>query len=328
MFLALGALAMPEPVRGTSEGVEEQRLRLHERVGPSREDYIDLMVNSSFNYSVFGLAFSMFAFGGLVFWLPNFFMVVHEISTARVGYWLALVVPAAMIVGMVSGGWLAEWYSRRDPRALFLVPGSAMLGSIPFLLLAIFGRGEAVICLGVFAAIALMFTHAGPCYAIIASVVMPNMRGVACAVALAATVLLGNIWSPSLMGWIADTFGQPDTMATPFGRALAAIGAVPRAQPGHDPENLTAALLIAVPVLLIAGVVLLSGARHLPREMALMRAKLRAVPTRRGMLTPRHSRPNPSEAQAAEEARPGGGENCLYDSVLKMDQASRSDREQ
>jgi hypothetical protein len=92
--------------------------------------------------------------------------------------------------------------------------------------------------------------------------------------------LLGDLWAPALMGWVAATFGEADSMATPFGRALAAIGAVPRAQPGHDPENLTAALLAAFPAVVIAGVVLLAGARHLPREMALMLAKLRSVPGR------------------------------------------------
>jgi MFS family permease len=280
LLLALLALAMRDPVRGSSEGVELHRLKLHERVGPSREDYVDLMVNSSYTYSVLGLAFSMFAIAGLVFWLPTFLTVVHELPPARVSAWLGLTVPAAMTLGMAIGGWLADRYSRVNPRALFLVPGLAMLGSIPFVLLAIFGRSQAAISLGVFAAIALMFTNAGPCHAIIASVVMPNMRAVACAVALAATHLLGDIWSPTLMGWIADTFGEADSMATPFGQALAAIGAVPSAQPGHDPENLIAALLTAIPALALAGFVLLAGARHLPREMALMLAKLRALPSR------------------------------------------------
>ena len=61
MVLALVALVLPDPVRGSSEGVDIQRLRLHEQVGPSREDYIDLMVNSSYTYSVFGITFSSFA---------------------------------------------------------------------------------------------------------------------------------------------------------------------------------------------------------------------------------------------------------------------------
>jgi hypothetical protein len=37
-------------------------------------------------------------------------------------------------------------------------------------------------------------------------------------------------------------------------------------------------MLVVVPAVLLAGVVLLAGARHLPREMALMIARLRARP--------------------------------------------------
>ena len=278
LAVALIALALPDPIRGTSEGIEPHKLKLHERIGPSRADYIDLMVNSSYTYSVFGLAFATFATGGLIFWLPTFLLVVHDLPPARISSWLGVTVPAAMVLGMVIGGWLADRYVRIAPRSLFLVPGTAMLISIPFLLLAIYGQTEGMIYLGVFLAIALMCTTAGPCYAIIANVVMPNMRAVACSVAIAAMHLLGDIWSPPLMGWMAETFGQADSMATPFGQALAALGALPKAQPGHDPENLIAALLTAVPALLIAGVVLLAGAWHLPREMALMLAKLRAAP--------------------------------------------------
>jgi hypothetical protein len=120
-----------------------------------------------------------------------------------------------------------------------------------------------------------------PCYTIIASVVMPNMRAVACGAALASIHLLGDIWSPTVMGWAVDTFGQDDSMATVFGKALTALGATPVIQPGRDPENLTAGMLVVIPALLIAGVVLLAGSRHLPREMALMLAKLRAMPSRR-----------------------------------------------
>ena len=69
-------------------------------------------------------------------------------------------------------------------------------------------------------------------------------------------------------------------MDTVFGRVLAALGAVPVALPGHDPENLTAGMLAVLPALLISGIVLLAASRHLPREMALMLAKLRAAPTR------------------------------------------------
>jgi hypothetical protein len=156
-----------------------------------------------------------------------------------------------------------------------------MLGSIVFVLAVIYGDGIRWIYGATFLAVGLMFLHVGPCYAIISRVVMPNMRAVACAAALSAAHLLGDLWSPSLMDWVIDTYGQADSMATGIGQMLSAIGAVPVAQLGRDPVNLTAGMLAALPALVLAGAVLLAGSRHLPREMALMLAKLRAAPNRR-----------------------------------------------
>ncbi len=58
---------------------------------------------------------------------------------------------------------------------------------------------------------------------------------------------------------------------------MRSIGAVPTQVAGQPPENIVAGLLVVVPALLLSGVVLIAGARHLPREMALMQAKLKAV---------------------------------------------------
>jgi hypothetical protein len=80
------------------------------------------------------------------------------------------------------------------------------------------------------------------------------------------------------MGWVARLCGQSDTMDSVVGEALTAIGAVPIAEPGRPPENLMAGMLVVIPALLVSGIVLLSGARHLPREMALMLARLKARP--------------------------------------------------
>ena len=83
------------------------------------------------------------------------------------------------------------------------------------------------------------------------------------------------IWSPVLIGKVADRFGDPLTMSSGIGRVLVALGVTPTQVPGQPPENIAAGLLIVVPALALAGVILLAGARHLPREMALMLAKLK-----------------------------------------------------
>jgi hypothetical protein len=123
-----------------------------------------------------------------------------------------------------------------------------------------------------------MFINTGPCNAIIANVVQPNLRAAAYAIAIFAIHFLGDIWSPWLIGKAADLFGDTETMASTIGRALLSIDAVPTQVAGHPPENIVAGLLVVVPALLLSGMVLLAGARHLPHEMALMQAKLKASP--------------------------------------------------
>jgi MFS transporter, Spinster family, sphingosine-1-phosphate transporter len=156
-----------------------------------------------------------------------------------------------------------------------------MLAAAAGIVAATYGRSPAAVEAGLFLAAAALWPIVPVGFTVVAGVTMPNMRGVGFGVTLAAVHVLGDLWSPSLLGWVVDTFAQPDFMATGFGRLLAAIGAVPLARRGHDPENLIAGLLAIIPALLLAGAVLLAGIRHLPREFALMIAKLRAAPTRR-----------------------------------------------
>jgi MFS family permease len=278
LLAAFAALLLPEPVRGSSEGVDVKRLKSHEKAGATKEDYLDLMVNSSYTYSVFGMAMYTFAIGGLGVWLPKFLMYTRGIAPVTATTVLGIVTALAAIVGMSVGGWLADRLARTNPRALFVVPGVAMLASIPFILIALSAKVPAVIFVAVFLAEMLMFINTGPCNAVIANVVAPNMRAVAFAVAVFAVHFLGDIWSPPLMGKVADLFGAQDTMASWIGKGLKAIGAVP--VPGEDgrPQNMVAGLLIVVPMVLLSGIVLLAGARHIPREMALMLAKLKAAP--------------------------------------------------
>jgi len=275
---ALLAFALPEPVRGASEGVDTERLKAYERAGARREDYFGLMANSSYIYSVLGMATYTFAIGGMLVWVPNYLFSTRGFDQARAGTILGVVTLGAAVLGMSAGGWIADHLARSKPQALFLVPGVAMIGSIPFVLVALFAHSGPAIFAAIFLAEALMFVNTGPCNAIIANVVQPNLRAAAYAIAIFAVHFLGDIWSPSLIGKASDLFGNPETMAGALGRTLSSIGAVPTQVAGHAPENIVAGLLVVVPALLISGIVLLVGARYLPREMELMRAKLKASP--------------------------------------------------
>ena len=278
LIAAFVVLFLPEPTRGASEEVDPDRLRQHETAGATMADYVDLMVNSSYTYSVFGMAAYTFAIGGMLIWIPNYLFSTRMIPQQEAGNALGLITFAAAIVGMMSGGWLADRMAKTRPGALFVVPGVAMILSIPFVILALIAKDKATIYAAIFAAETLMFVNTGPCTAIVANVVQPNLRAAAFAISTFAVHFLGDIWSPWLIGKAADFFGNADTMKTSFGQLLHRIGADPTQVEGQRPENLVAGLLFITPALLLSGIVLLAGARHLPREMALMRAKLKAAP--------------------------------------------------
>ena len=278
LVAAFAALLLPEPVRGESEKIDPERLIGHERAGASKADYVDLVVNSSYTYTVLGMAFYTFAIGGMVLWVPYYLVHTRGLPLGKATLILGGVTLTAAALGMTVGGFIADRLARRDVRALFLVPGLAMLAAVPFVAVGLLATDPTVVFVGIFLAETLMFVNTGPCNAIIANVVTPNLRSSAYAIALAGVHIFGDFWSPPLIGWIARTFGQRDAMATPIGRAFASIGATPTAFEGGAPENVVAGLLVVVPAMVLSGVVLLGGARHLPREMALMVAKLKAVP--------------------------------------------------
>lgn len=275
---ALFALVLPEPIRGKSEGIDVDRLKAHEQAGASRDDYIDLMVNSSYTYSVFGMAAYTFAIGGMLVWVPNYLFNTRHIAQERASQLLGAVTFLSALVGMIAGGWVTDRLAKTRPQALFLVPGLGMIASVPFVLVALFATSEVTIFAAIFAAETLMFINTGPCNAIIANVVQPNLRAAAYAICTFAIHFLGDIWSPTLIGKAADLFGDRETMASSIGQFLKAIGAEPTQVAGQPPENIVAGLLCVVPALVLSGLVLIAGARHLPREMALMQAKLKAAP--------------------------------------------------
>ena len=278
LALALLAFLLPDPVRGAAEAVDDSKLRAHERRKPSADDYRDLLVNSSFTYSVLGMAAYSFAIGGLVVWMPTYLNATRGVPLERANWLLGGITVVAAILGMLIGGVVCDRFASSRPRTLFVVPGLAMLAAVPFVLLGLLATNLTVIGIGIFFAELLMFVNTAPCNAIIANVTPPNLRAAAHAAALAGVHLLGDLWSPPLIGWIARQFGRSDMMATGLGQALVALGAYPVTPDGQLPQNLVAGLLVVVPAVALSGLVFLIGSRHLPREMALMLARLRAEP--------------------------------------------------
>ena len=133
---------------------------------------------------------------------------------------------------------------------------------------------------GLFLAEAAMFLIVPPCFTILAGVTMPNMRGVGFGVALAAGARPGR----PLVAHVDGLGHRHLRPARLHGHGLRPVPRGPRRRcrspsPGTTPRTSPPACSPSSPPCSIAGIVLLAGIRHLPRELALMIAKLRAAPT-------------------------------------------------
>ena len=272
---AVAAYLLPEPMRGQSEGAENgNSLTAAQPIPATGADYRDLLVNSSYTYTVLGMAAYTFAFGGLAYWLPTFLKRVRGLDAASAGTLVGVTTLFAAIIGMYGGGWLADRLAKKNPSALFLVSGLSMLLAAPCVVFGLLAPTRWIMP-WLFVEQVLMFANTGPCNAIIANVVMPNMRATAYAINNFFIHFLGDVWSPVLMGYVSDQFGQPSLMATPIGDALTKLGFLPQ-RVENGLTNLGAGMLVVLPALVLGGIVLLAGVRHLPREMALMQARWRA----------------------------------------------------
>jgi MFS transporter, Spinster family, sphingosine-1-phosphate transporter len=278
LIAAVCALFLPEPIRGSSEGVDAARLKAAEKRGASRLDYRDLLVNSSFNYSVLGMAMSTFAVGAIGLWMATYLTEVRGFEKVQATTALGAITALGSLLGMSISGFAADRLSSKNPRWLFLVPGIAMWLALPFVVIAILSTSKLYILGSMLLAIMFLFMNIGPCNAVISNVTPPNLRAVAFAITLFTIHFLGDIWSSPLVGYVSDLFGDPEVMQSSIGKFFESIGANPTPLPdGKSLRNLTAGLLVVVPAIFLSGLVMFIGARHLPREMALMLARLKST---------------------------------------------------
>ena len=111
-----------------------------------------------------------------------------------------------MIAGTVAtlfGGWLGDRLLRRTPAAYQLISAVGMALSIPAIVLAIYAPGTGMypaIFLGEF----FLLVNTAPLNAALVNSVSARIRATALAVNIFTIHLLGDAFSPTLIGYISD----------------------------------------------------------------------------------------------------------------------------
>lgn len=182
-----------------------------------------LLKNKAYLSAILGYAAVTFSLGGISWWMPSFLQRVDGRSIEAAGTIMGGITVVCGLGGTIAGGTLAQWWSKKTGKALYLVPALSALLALPPALLCFFGpRTWTLPALGF--AVFFIFLGTGPVNAATLNAVPANLRAMAMAGQLFAIHVLGDAFSPKIIGMISDRsnlrYGLGATLIT------LAIGAV------------------------------------------------------------------------------------------------------
>ena len=194
LLLAWGLIFVREPVRGASDHLPNTI---------ERGTILGLFRNKAYWTVSLGMEMMTFAVGGMQVWMPTFLTRVRGVPLDRANLIFGGMTVIAGTVATLFGGWLGDRLLQRTHAAYLIVSAAGMLLSVPAVVAAIYLTGKvmyAAIMIGEF----LILLNTAPLNAALVNSVAAPIRATALAVNLFTIHLLGDAFSPTLIGYISD----------------------------------------------------------------------------------------------------------------------------
>ncbi len=188
------AFFMKEPARGASQ---------HEKAKLEKGTVLSLLKNKAYLSSILGYAAVTFSLGGISVWMPTFLQRIDGRTQSSAAYIMGAITVVTGLGGTITGGTIAQKWSRTNSKALYLVPAISAALAVPPALLCFFGP-HSLTLYGLGAAIFLIFLGTGPVNAATLNAVRPEIRATAMAGQLFIIHALGDAISPGIIGAVSD----------------------------------------------------------------------------------------------------------------------------
>ena len=182
---------------------EPQRTGAMEKARTDKASVMSLLKNGPYLTSILGYAAVTFSLGGISWWMPSFLHREAGYSIEAAGALMGPIIVVAGLGGTALGGWVAQVWSRRTAKALYLVPAISALLTIPPAILCFFGP-RAWIVPSLSAAVFLIFLGTGPVNAATLNAVPAGLRATAMAGQLFMIHVLGDMPSSKVIGIVSD----------------------------------------------------------------------------------------------------------------------------
>ena len=269
LLLALLIFLSKEPPRHADDEVSAETALARGGVRGVWRNIVELWRIPSLRIVVILQALSFFVFGAtLVFIVPLFDRQFRRLPASPTTLVRGATVGGGAIC-LLAGGAVADALISRYPGARVLVSGWSFILAVPFFVASIlaivfdFGLSVNVRVFGIFTplfilTVALLQVNSGPLTAVSQDVVVPLKRAAAVGLTLLLSHFFGDLFAPTIAGALSDFLSSNAFFNT--------LGITHSNSPGY------AFFIIGVPVLLVAGVVGILGARFVQGDEAAARA--------------------------------------------------------
>jgi len=194
LVLAFGVLALREPNRGASDHLADS---------VERGTILGLFHNKAYWTISLGAAMMTFAIGGMQVWMPTFLTRLRHVPLDRANVVFGGMTVIAGTVATLFGGWLGDRLLRRTPAAYQMISAVGMVLSIPAIIVVLYYPGQAMYP-AIFLAEFFLLVNTAPLNAALVNSVSARIRATALAVNIFTIHLLGDAFSPTLIGYISD----------------------------------------------------------------------------------------------------------------------------
>lgn len=165
--------------------------------------YFGILRNPAFLTATLGMAAMTFSLGGIQVWMPQFLFSERHYSLARANFVFGIIIVIDGVFSALAGGWLGDYLLKRMKSAYYLVSAASMALGVPFMIVGLFVKGSTMLPAIALAAFFLLL-NTSPLNAAVINSVGANIRATAIAVNIFIIHLLGDVPSPTMMGWVAD----------------------------------------------------------------------------------------------------------------------------
>jgi predicted MFS family arabinose efflux permease len=191
-----------EPPRGRFDAQGQAALKL-----PFAEFLRILKSRPSYFYNVAAQTFYTFTMGGLGVWMPTYFVRERHLGVDQAGTRFGGLLLVTGFLGTVIGGFVGDRLVKKHRGAHFTFSAATLIAAVPFSCIAVLSPNPYVYWSAMGMTLFCLFLNYGPLNAAMVNVLPGNARARGVGLHTTTIHLLGDAFSPFLIGLASDALG-------------------------------------------------------------------------------------------------------------------------